>query len=80
MPEPLSHDAPRARMDGAPILSARERQALRLLAEGRSTAQIAAAMAISSNTARTRIHRLRAKLDVSDRQQLLPRARALGLL
>jgi DNA-binding CsgD family transcriptional regulator len=63
-----------------PNLSPRDQEALQLLAQGRSTAEIAAAMSVSSNTARAHIHHLRAKLDVSDRQQLLPRARALGLL
>jgi ATP/maltotriose-dependent transcriptional regulator MalT len=78
-------DRPGAGSDGVPqdarrVLSARELDALRLLAQGRSTAQIAEAMSISTNTARTRIHRLRAKLDVIDRQQVVPRARDLGLL
>ena len=68
------------RLDGVPALSVRERQALRLLAEGRSTAQIAAAMSISRNTTRARIHHLRSKLDVPDRHQLVPRAQDLGLL
>jgi DNA-binding CsgD family transcriptional regulator len=63
----------------APALSAREDEALRLLAEGRSTAQIAAAMSISPNTVRTRLHRLSTKLGVADRQQVVPRARQLGL-
>ena len=80
MPDPPSTEPVRAGSDGAPTLSVRELQALRLLAEGRSTAQIAAAMSISTNTARARIHHLRAKLGAGDRQQLLPRARALGLL
>ena len=78
------HDPPAAGSDGTgdgrPVLSARELDALRLLAAGRSTAQIAAAMSISTNTARTRIHRLHAELDVTNRQQVVPRARDLGLL
>jgi DNA-binding CsgD family transcriptional regulator len=73
-------DTGRSRLGGIPILSPRESQVLRLLAEGRSTAQIAATMSISSNTARARIHHLRAKLEVDDRQQVLPRARSLGLV
>jgi DNA-binding CsgD family transcriptional regulator len=80
MPDPPSAQPDRGRLNGTPVLSARELQALRLLAEGRSTAQIAAAMSISSNTVRARIHHLRAKLDVTDRQQVVPRARDLGLL
>ncbi|MGY1739590.1 MULTISPECIES: response regulator transcription factor [unclassified Blastococcus] len=66
--------------DGRPVLSDRELTALRLLAEGRSTAQIATAMSISPNTVRDRIHHLRAKLDATDRDQAVSRARELGLL
>jgi DNA-binding CsgD family transcriptional regulator len=80
MPDPPSAQPARGHLNGTPVLSARELQALRLLAEGRSTAQIAAAMSISSNTVRARIHHLSAKLDVTDRQQVVPRARDLGLL
>ncbi len=68
------------RYDGQAVLSARELDALRLLAAGRSTAQIAVAMSVSTNTVRSRIHNARAKLDVTDRQQVVPRARDLGLL
>jgi len=80
MPDPPPAEPDRGRLDGSPVLSARELLALRLLAEDRSTTQIAAAMSISSNTVRTRIHRLRAKLGVTDRQQVVLRARDLGLL
>ena len=80
MPDPPAAESDGARHDGRPVLSAREVQALRLLAEGRSTAQIAAAMSISSNTVRARIHSLRTKLDVTDRRRVVPRARELGLL
>jgi DNA-binding CsgD family transcriptional regulator len=80
MHDPPATGSDGAHPDGRPVLSARERDALRLLAEGRSTAQIAAAMSISPNTVRARIHHLRAKLDVPDRRQLVPRARDLGLL
>jgi DNA-binding CsgD family transcriptional regulator len=72
-------DPPSSARHREPALSARETETLRLLAEGRSTAEIAAAMSISPNTVRTRIHRLRAKLGVTDRQQVVPRARHLGL-
>ena len=80
MHDPPAAESDGARRDGRAVLSARELDALRLLGAGRSTAQIAAAMSISTNTARTRIHRLRAKLDVTNRQQVVPRARDLGLL
>jgi DNA-binding CsgD family transcriptional regulator len=80
MPDPPSPEPDRGRSAGTPVLSVRELQALVLLAEGRSTAQIAAAMSISPNTARARIHHLRAKLGVIHRRQVVPRAQDLGLL
>lgn len=61
-------------------LTGRDLEALHLLAAGRSTAGIAAAMSISTNTVRTRIHRLQNKLGAPARDQVVPRARALGLL
>jgi two-component system, NarL family, nitrate/nitrite response regulator NarL len=80
MPDPPSPARDQSRLNGTPVLSGRELQALRLLAEGQSTTQIAAAMSISPNTVRARIHHLRAKLGVIHRQQVVPRARDLGLL
>ena len=80
MPDPPSPEPDRGRSNGPRVLSVRELQALSLLAEGRSTAQIAAAMSISPNTARARIHHLRAKLGATHRRQVVPRARDLGLL
>jgi ATP/maltotriose-dependent transcriptional regulator MalT len=61
-------------------LTGRDLEALRLLAAGRSTAGIAAAMSVSTNTVRTRIHRLQNKLGAPARDQVVPRARTLGLL
>jgi DNA-binding CsgD family transcriptional regulator len=66
--------------NGTPHLSPCQRTALGHLAEGRSTAQIAAAMSISRNTARSHVQRLRARLDVADRDQVVQRARRLGLV
>lgn len=80
MNDPSAAGSDVAHHDRRPVLSARELDALRLLAEGRSTARIAATMSISPNTARARIHHLRAKLGGTDRQQVVPRARDLGLL
>jgi DNA-binding NarL/FixJ family response regulator len=65
---------------GAPTLTDRDLEVLRHLDEGRSTPQIAVAMSVSTNTVRTRIHRIRDKLAVSDRDAVVPRARALGVL
>ena len=61
-------------------LTGRDFEALRHLAAGRSTAAIAAAMSISTNTVRTRVRRLQNKLDAPARDQVVPRARVLGLL
>jgi LuxR family transcriptional regulator, regulator of acetate metabolism len=61
-------------------LTGRDLEALRHLAAGRSTAGIAAEMSISTNTVRTRIRRLQTMLGAPARDQVLPRARMLGLL
>jgi DNA-binding CsgD family transcriptional regulator len=61
-------------------LTGRDLEALHHLAAGRSTAAIAAAMAISTNTVRTRIHRLQNKLGAPARDQVVARARTLGFL
>ena len=61
-------------------LTARDLEALRHLALGRSTAGIAAAMSISTNTVRTRIRRLQNLLGAPARDQVVPRARSLGVL
>ena len=52
-------------------LSERDVELLRHLAVGRSTAQIAAALSITSNTARTRIRRIQRKLAVAGRAQVV---------
>ena len=44
---------------------------LRLLADGRSTGEIAARLSVSSNTARTNIRRVQKKLDVLSNEILL---------
>ena len=61
-------------------LNDRDRELVRHLAAGRSTAQIAAAMSVSSNTARTRIRRVSGKLSVAGRQEIVAAARVLGLV
>ena len=75
--------APTAMSDGAPqrmSLTGRDLEALGHLAAGRSTAGIARAMSISTNTVRTRIRRLQAVLGAPARDQVVPRARTLGVL
>ncbi|MGY1643634.1 response regulator transcription factor [Geodermatophilus sp. SYSU D00703] len=66
--------------DGAPVLTDRDVELLRHLAEGRSTAQIAVAMSVTSNTARTRIRRVQGKLAVAGRRQVVDAARGRGVL
>jgi DNA-binding CsgD family transcriptional regulator len=61
------------------MLSERDRELLALLGRGRSTGQIAAALAVTPNTVRTRVRRVQRKLAVSGRNQVARRARSLGL-
>jgi DNA-binding CsgD family transcriptional regulator len=63
-----------------PQLTERDVVLLRCLAGGHSTAQIAVALAVSSNTVRTRVRRVQAKLGVSTRGQLASAARSLHFL
>jgi DNA-binding CsgD family transcriptional regulator len=73
---------PSPSVPGGPVRALTERDVvlLRCLATGGSTAQIAVALSVSSNTVRTRIRRVQGKLGVSTRSQLLHAARALDLL
>jgi DNA-binding CsgD family transcriptional regulator len=61
-------------------LTARDVVLLRCLATGGSTAQIAVALSVSSNTVRTRIRRVQGKLGVSTRSQLVHAAGTLDLV
>jgi len=60
-------------------LNPRDVEVLRCLADGRSTAQIAERLAVSSNTARTKIRRVQGKLDVAGRDAAVRTARELGV-
>jgi len=75
---PAARTSPES-LAGRPPLTDRDRELLRHLAAGRSTGQIAAAMSISTNTVRTRIRRVSAKLAVTERQGIVRTARGLGL-
>lgn len=59
-------------------LTGRERTVLRLLAEGRSTTEVAAALKISTHTVRAHVRSLSMKLEASGRARLLAAARAQG--
>jgi DNA-binding CsgD family transcriptional regulator len=61
-------------------LNPRDLDLLRLLADGRSTGQIAVALSVTTNTARTRIRRVQAKLDVRDRSAAVQVASDRGVL
>jgi LuxR family maltose regulon positive regulatory protein len=54
------------RLHASPRLNDRDLELLRHLSNGLSTAQISAAMSVTTNTTRTRIRRVRRKLAVSD--------------
>jgi DNA-binding CsgD family transcriptional regulator len=62
-----------------PALTERDVVLLRCLAAGDSTAQIAVALSVSTNTARTRIRRVQGKLGVATRSKLASAAQALDL-
>lgn len=62
-----------------PELTERERQVLELLACGRSTAGIAAELALSTKTVRNYLSSTYAKLQVTDRYEAIARARGHGL-
>jgi DNA-binding CsgD family transcriptional regulator len=61
-------------------LTARERDVLRLVAQGRSDREIAAALRISLHTAKTHVRQLRAKLGAPTRAAAAHRAARDGLV
>jgi two-component system nitrate/nitrite response regulator NarL len=68
------------RPDEGPVLSPRELEVLRLIAEGANAPAIAARLQIATTTVRTHCQRLREKLEARDRAQLVHRAMRLNLL
>jgi DNA-binding CsgD family transcriptional regulator len=64
----------------APRLNEGDLELLRLLADGRSTRQIAAAMSVTSNTTRTRMRRIQRKLAAPFREQVVAEAQHLGIV
>jgi LuxR family maltose regulon positive regulatory protein len=61
-------------------LTARELEVLRLLASGRSNAELAAELFVEQSTVKTHLIHLYSKLGVRSRTQAVAHARALGLL
>ncbi len=62
------------------LLSGRELDVLRLLADDASNQRIAAKLSVSLGTVKTHVHHIIDKLEVKDRRQAVQRARDLGLL
>ncbi|GIF21038.1 DNA-binding CsgD family transcriptional regulator/tetratricopeptide (TPR) repeat protein [Actinoplanes tereljensis] len=65
---------------GAAVLTAREREVLRLVAEGQSNSRIATSLYISPKTASVHVSRIIAKLEVANRTEAAAVAHRLGLL
>lgn len=63
----------------AALISARELEALALLAEGLSNKDIAARLFVSESTVKSHLYHLAAKLEAPNRVAIVARARALGL-
>ncbi|MEV0681804.1 response regulator transcription factor [Actinosynnema sp. NPDC050436] len=61
-------------------LTPRERQVLVMLAGGKSTGEVAEDLSIGITTVRTHVYRLRCKLNVRDRSQLVSFAYRAGLM
>lgn len=72
--------APRPATGPASRLNPRDVELLRHLAAGRSTAQTATAMSLTTNTVRTRIRRIQAKLSAPDRPAAVRLAREHGIV
>jgi DNA-binding NarL/FixJ family response regulator len=65
---------------GRPLLSAREREVLRLVAEGQSNKQIARTLGIAERTAKFHVTSLFQKLGADNRAQVVAQAAQRGLL
>jgi len=66
--------------DGRPLLTAREREVLGLIADGRRTAKIAGALHLSPTTVKTHLGNAYEKLGVSDRAAAVAAGMRRGLL
>jgi DNA-binding CsgD family transcriptional regulator len=78
--DPFSPVSASARAGPPTGLRPRDVELLHRLADGKSTAQIAAILAVSGNTVRTRIRRVAGKLDVTGRDAAVRAAWDLGVL
>jgi LuxR family maltose regulon positive regulatory protein len=75
-----AHPAPLALDPAAEPLTAREREVLRLIAEGLSNQELAARLHVSPQTVKVHTRNIYSKLGVASRTQAVARGRALGFL
>lgn len=68
------------REDPGPVLSARESEVLRLMAQGRTTPSIAKELYLAPSTVKTHIQRMYEKLEVTERAAAVAEAMRRGLL
>ncbi len=73
----LSH--PAASRESFPMLSAREREMLQLMAQGASNVEIARLLSLSTKTVANYVSNILSKLQVRDREEAVLRAREAGL-
>jgi DNA-binding NarL/FixJ family response regulator len=71
---------PRQALDDLDLLTAREREVLEQVARGRTNAELAAELAMSTATAKTHVSRVLTKLGARDRTQLVVMAYESGLV
>lgn len=71
--------APAAGAEAFPDLTAREREILELIAQGRSNADITASLVLAPKTVRNHVSNIFGKLEVRDRAEAIVRAREAGL-
>jgi pimeloyl-ACP methyl ester carboxylesterase/DNA-binding CsgD family transcriptional regulator len=74
----LAQQSPAGHAGPFAALTARQRELLELLAQGRDNAQIAAALSLSDKTVRNHISRLLVQIDVENRSQAIVKARDAG--
>lgn len=76
----LAEQIRRAERASGPVLSSREQEVLRLVAEGLSAPQVARELNLSPTTVKTHLQRIYEKLGVSDRAGAVADAMRRGLL